>query len=132
MSSVSGGQALDLSAPRPYRLAGVARAFDYNSILHLLGKESDGAVARRIGCVRKDIQRLRTRLRIPPHNKFTRLEHLIGKVPDARLARRFGVSRNSVTRRRVALGLPPASLRQSNADQLLREYVAAINKELFS
>jgi hypothetical protein len=121
-----------IDRPR-YAVAGTWRAYDFGAILARLGRASDAALAREIGCPRRDdVRRLRVALGIPAHDRGACLDAHLGRVPDARLARHFKLSRNTVAARRRRKGMPPANRRRANADRKLRYYVVTLKKELRS
>ncbi len=98
-------------------------------ILARLGKAPDQQLAREVGLDPRRVKHARESLRIPPYDRMRPLLPYLGKVPDRRLARRFGVSEPTVRRRRQKLGIAPADVKRYNAGLLVRQYVAALERE---
>ena len=88
-------------------------------IVGLLGRVSDGEVARRLGVSRSAVARRRVLLGIPPwRERAARVEWtedkvaLLGGRPDRDVAAQLGVSRSTVMRKRLALGIAPFERRK--------------------
>jgi hypothetical protein len=82
--------------------------------LALLGKVSDGELARALGLATATVTRKRQALRIPPFQPAYRpiewtpeMIQRLGEASDARVAEELGISAVSVKRKRQALGIPP-------------------------
>ncbi len=79
----------------------------------LLGKESDGKVARRLEISTPAVWRKRVQLGIravipKEHIEWTQARSaLLGKFSDRSLAKRWGVKPETIARKRAALGIPP-------------------------
>lgn len=76
----------------------------------LLGNETDGEVAQKIGCSESVVRRRRVKLKIPPLCPSGRLgiewgkwDAMLGQTSDAELARQIGCTWQNVRRRRVRL-----------------------------
>lgn len=78
------------------------------------------------------VSRLRTALRIPPYDRMRQVLPYLGRVPDRKLSRHFGISAITISKRRRALGIAPASLKRYNADTLVRQYLAALKRDMES
>lgn len=94
---------------------------------HLLGIESDGAIARKYGLAVSTVRdaRIRRNVIVAPHshlNKRNKDEylHLLGVLTDGEIASQFGVSKQAVRKNRNKLNIPPAQhVEWSNYDHLL-------------
>lgn len=79
--------------------------------LSLLGKISDGAIARQFGLTTAFVYQKRASLGIPPSRTFCPIKWnskqiaLLGKYPDDEVARRLDISRKIVLNKRLALGI---------------------------
>ena len=75
-----------------------------------LGERSDADIARELGCTRSAVQRVRTRLEIPPFDPWAGAG--LGERPDSEIAKERGVNRSAVCMARQARGIPapPPSL----------------------
>jgi hypothetical protein len=81
--------------------------------LALLGKVSDGELARTLGLATASVNRKRQQLGIPPFQPAPRpiewtsgMIERLGRASDARVAKELGISIDSVKGKRQALGIP--------------------------
>lgn len=81
--------------------------YDWESVLDLLGKRTDTAIAERLGCARRTVTAMRQRLRIPRFRKSDAIRPLLGRHPDRVVAELRDCSRETVTRQRREEGVAP-------------------------
>lgn len=82
--------------------------------LALLGKVSDGELAKTLGLAKTTVTNKRQSLGLPPFLPPPRpiqwssaMIERLGKAPDARVAEELGLARDTVALKRQALGIPP-------------------------
>lgn len=101
---------------------------------HRLGQESDGDLARQIGCDLASVRKRREKLLIPKYqeekDEHPAWEKDLGRVNDYELAERTGVPRDRILERRRQLGIPPAKKRRKakreRAETWTRERIALL------
>jgi hypothetical protein len=81
--------------------------YDWESVEHLLGKQSDGAIAARLGCSVYTVRHTRRLLGIERYRKADEIRPVLGQMSDKEVAERYNVSEDLVARCRAAEGIPP-------------------------
>ena len=114
---------------RKYSLLGTPRSYDFSKVYDRLGKETDAALAREVGCTRMGLRYLRLSLGIPRCDRVRPGRHLLGRLPDDDLARRLRCSVRQVRYARQAAQLSSYNP-ESNPLHPLLKYIQKLRKEM--
>lgn len=95
-----------MSTPFPFKFYGRPVRYDWKSVEHLLGKQTDRSIAELVGCNVLSVAGVRKLLDVPRFRIASVIRPLMGHYTDRVVAEMVGASRSTVTRQRLAEGVP--------------------------
>ena len=95
-----------MSKSFPFEFYGRPVRYDWRSVEHLLGKQTDKSIAKVLGCRYLSVAGVRKLLGISRFRKADTIRPLMGHYTDRVVAEMVGVNRSTVTRQRLAEGVP--------------------------